>query len=230
MSSLSPQGEAAESRAAESRAADSPGVHGGAPDKLTAPEPYEPRNRRGVRYPYLFWSLVALSLVALVLGAWLLIQGGNDATQAAASPPITQAAKPAPAVDFTLTSIDGKQIRLNDLRGKVVLVNFWATWCPPCKAEMPDLEAIYRENGETHNFVIVAVDVEEEAELTRAFAKQYGLTFPLLPDPDGRVSNNRYFIRSLPTSFIIDRAGNVRYQWSGQQSRASMLSRLQTVW
>ncbi len=190
----------------------------------------EQSRRRGVRYPYVFWSLVALSLVALILGAWLLVQGQNASTGTAASPPIAQASKPASAVDFSLASIDGKQVRLSDMRGKVVLLNFWATWCPPCKAEMPDMEAIYRENGETHNFVILAVDVEEEAELARAFGKQYGLTFPLLPDPDGRVSNNRYFIRTLPTSFIIDRSGNVRYQWSGQQSRASMLSRLQAVW
>ncbi len=215
---------------ANSREADGGAAASRAPDEPAAPEPYERRDRRGIRYPYVFWSLVALSLVTLVLGAWLLIQGKDGATQSAASPPITQAAKPAPAVDFSLTSIDGKQVRLSELRGKVVLINFWATWCPPCKAEMPDLEAIYRENGDTHNFVILAVDVEEEAGLTRAFAKQYGITFPLLPDPDGRVSNNRYFIRSLPTSFIIDRTGNVRYQWAGQQSRASMLSRLQTVW
>ncbi len=204
-----------------------------APDEFFAPTEGEPQaspRRRGVRYPYVFWSLVSLSLVALVLGAWLLIQRGDGATQADASLPITQATKPAPAVDFTLTSLDGKQVRLSDLRGKVVLLNFWATWCPPCKAEMPDLEAIYRENADSHNFVILAVDVEEQAELARTFAKQYGLTFPVLPDSDGRVSNNRYFIRTLPTSFIIDRAGNVRYQWSGQQSRANILSRLQTVW
>ena len=187
-------------------------------------------NARGIRYPVLFWSLIALSLVALVLGAWLILLNRGGSTQAAGSLPITQSTRPVPAVDFSLASIDGKQVRLSELRGKAVLLNFWATWCPPCKAEMPDLQALYRENGETHNFVIVAVDVEEESALAQTFAKQYGLTFPVLADPDGRVSNDRYFIRTLPTSFIIDRAGNVRYQWSGQQSRASMLARLQTVW
>ena len=185
---------------------------------------------RGIRYPFVFWSLITLSLVALVLGAWLIIRDRDGADRPGSAGPITQAAEPAAAVDFNLASLDGKPVKLSELRGKVILLNFWATWCPPCKAEMPDLEALYRENADNHGLVVLGVDVEEEAELTRSFQKQYGLSFPLLPDTDGRVSNNRYFVRVLPTSYIIDRDGKVRYQWSGQQTRAAMLARLEKVW
>ena len=193
------------------------------------------RPRRTPAYPYVFWSLVAFSLVALVLGAWLVVQDQTNSAQANSAPAPAKStagrpAEPAAAVDFALTSTDGKQVRLSELRGKTVLLNFWATWCPPCKAEMPDLQAIYRENGDRHNFVVLAVDVEEQPDVVRDFVRQYGLSFPVLPDSDGRVSSNRYFIRTLPTSFIIDPSGNVRYQWSGQLPRETMLARLAQVW
>ncbi len=95
---------------------------------------------------------------------------------------------------------------------------------------MPDLEALYRDQGAPHKFVVVGVDVEEDRATAQAFAQQFGLSFPLLVDGQGQVSNDRYAIRALPTSFIIDRDGKVRYRWTGQQSRAAMQGMLEQIW
>jgi len=190
--------------------------------------PASPGNRR--RLPAVFWLLIASGLLTIGLGIWWLMANASLSRAEAAAAPLPAAGKPSPATDFQLADLSGHQVRLSDLRGKVVLLNFWATWCPPCKAEMPDLQALYAEYGSQHDFIVIAVNVEESRETAEAFARQYGLTFPILPDSDGRVSNQRYFIRSLPTSFIIDRTGHVRDTWLGQQTRRSMLTRLASVW
>jgi|YNPBryantNP2012_1023418.scaffolds.fasta_scaffold00558_6 cytochrome c biogenesis protein CcmG/thiol:disulfide interchange protein DsbE len=173
-----------------------------------------------------FWALVALSLATLGVGLWL---WQADRQQVAAQArPAAEASRPAP--DFTLAALDGSQVRLRDLRGKVVLLNFWATWCPPCKAEMPDLDALYRQYGAARNFVVIGVNVEEKPELVAAFARQNGIAFPLALDTDGAVTTNLYHVRAFPTSLIIDRAGNIRDSWMGQISREALVLRLQRVW
>ena len=134
------------------------------------------------------------------------------------------------APDFTLPTVTGDRVHLNDLRGKVILLNFWATWCPPCQAEMPDLNALYREFGPTQNFVVLGVDVEEGQSAVEAFVRRNGITFPLALDTNGSVSNDRYHVRSLPTSMIIDREGNIRDTWLGQISKNAMIARLKRVW
>lgn len=187
-----------------------------------------PAAQRGVRYLLIVWALLALGAVALGAGAWLLWQDRTAATGGTSASALAQA--PRPAADFQLTTIDGRTIKLSDLQGQVVLLNFWATWCPPCRAEMPDLEALYREQGPGHKFTVLAVDVEETAAEAQAFAREYGLTFAVAADSAGKVSNDIYGILALPTSFIIDRAGNVRYRWSGGQSRPNMLKMLERVW
>ncbi len=185
--------------------------------------------RRKVRLPLLFWFLVTLSVAAIGLGIfWLVAVDRVNSAAASDAPPA--AVKPSPAIDFQLQDLNGKRMLLSDLRGQVVLLNFWATWCPPCKAEMPDLQALYREYGGQHNFTIMAIDVEESKDQVAAFVQENRLSFPVLLDEDGKVSNYRYFVRSLPHSMIIDRDGNVRYTWTGQQSRSNVLSRLQSVW
>jgi peroxiredoxin len=185
--------------------------------------------RPRLRFPLLFWSLIAFSLLAIVAGAWLLFQQrAAPGSMGAAAASVAESAEP--AVDFQLSAADGGSVRLSDLRGQVVLVNFWATWCPPCRDETPDLQALYAENGAQHKFTILGVDVEEDMAAVQAFKNKYGVTYPLLADSDGKVTTFRYFVRSLPTSLLIDRAGNVRYRWIGQQSRAAMLDMLRRVW
>jgi peroxiredoxin len=172
--------------------------------------------------------LLILSLVTIALGVWLLVDQRQQI--AAESRPATGAAAPSAAPDFELTASDGKVIRLADLRGKVVLLNFWATWCPPCKAEMPDLNALQRKYGADRDFVVLGVNDEESAADVIAFAQREGIAFPLLLDPDGRVIEKLFDVRYLPTSMIIDRDGNIRDTWRGQIAREAMLARLQKVW
>lgn len=173
-----------------------------------------------------FWALVALSLATLGAGVWFWQEERQQV--AVQARPMAEAARPAP--DFVLATADGGQVRLSDLRGQVVLLNFWATWCPPCKAEMPDLNALYRQHGAARNFTVIGVDSGETPAVVAAFARQNGVTFPLALDQDESVTNGLYRVRGLPTSFIVDRAGVIRDSWMGQISREAMTVRLQRVW
>lgn len=188
------------------------------------PQPAAARGGGGRRPSAFFWVLVALSILTLTLGVWQWL--AERRTLAAQSRPA--AAERAP--DFHLVAADGTSLSLADLRGQVVLLNFWATWCPPCKAEMPDLAALYRDYGTEHAFTVVGINVQESLAEVQAFADQNAIPFPLLLDPDGAVSGKAYPIRSLPTSMIIDRDGYVRNMWTGQIPKAAMLARLQQVW
>jgi len=111
-----------------------------------------------------------------------------------------------PAPDFTLKTLDGKKISLSDLKGKVVLVNFWATWCPPCREEMPLFERVYRKYKDK-GFEILAISTDSSVDPIKKFVKEFKVSFPVLLD-DGKVSN-LYSIQGLPTSFLIDREGKV---------------------
>jgi len=108
--------------------------------------------------------------------------------------------------DFTLTDLDGKPWNLKDLKGKVVLLNFWATWCPPCRKEMPDLEMLYRRFG-AQGFIILGID-DEEAETVKPFIAQQGITYPVLLDP-GRKVNTLFRIEGIPKTFVYDRDGKI---------------------
>ncbi len=176
--------------------------------------------------PFL-WGLVLLSVVTLAAGVWSW-QTQHAQTASPARPTVSVSTRPAP--DFTLTAIDGVTVRLSDLRGKVVLLNFWATWCPPCEAELPDLNALHRDYAEAQGFTVVGIDMEEAPADVSAFAEARGLIYPLLLDTDGVVTNDRFGVRSLPTSMIIDRDGVIRDTWVGQITRAAMLARLKEVW
>jgi peroxiredoxin len=108
--------------------------------------------------------------------------------------------------DFTLTDLDGKAWNLKDLKGKVVLLNFWATWCPPCRKEMPDLEMLYRRFG-AQGLIIIGID-DEETETVKPFIAQQGITYPVLLDP-GRKVNTLFRIEGIPKTFVYDRDGKI---------------------
>lgn len=113
----------------------------------------------------------------------------------------------APAPDFRLQSLDGTDVKLSEYRGQVVLVNFWATWCGPCKAEMPlfeDRYTTYRDSG----LEILAVNVGESPDDIRPFVEDFGLGFAILLDPDLQV-HDLYRVLGYPTTIAIDRDGNV---------------------
>lgn len=102
-------------------------------------------------------------------------------------------------------TVDAKQVSMTELRGKVVVVNFWATWCLECRQEMPALERLYRELA-AQGFVIVGVNVREKKDTAQRYAKELGLTFPLVLDPDGKI-NALYGVVGLPATFLIGRDG-----------------------
>ncbi len=117
------------------------------------------------------------------------------------------------APDFALQNLQGETVRLSQLRGQVVLVNFWATWCGPCRLEMPAIQARYNHGG----FTVLAVDFAEPAPQVQAFADELGLSFPILLDPDGAVQE-LYRVRGYPTSFFVDPQGVIRFFHIGEMS------------
>ncbi len=118
------------------------------------------------------------------------------------------------APNFSYTLPDGTTQRLSDLRGQKVLVNFWATWCPPCIAEMPDLQAARELYGEEHGFVVLAVNAAEDRPQIESFADEMGLTIPLIVDPESNIGD-AYGARNLPTSFFINSDGTVHLRHTG---------------
>jgi peroxiredoxin len=118
------------------------------------------------------------------------------------------------APPFTLERLGGGASALSEFHGKVVLLNFWATWCGPCRAEMPSLEALSH-RFPSQDFVVVGISTDYEgSQIVQPFMESFGLTFPLLLDPEMQV-NDRYEIRSLPTSIVLDRRGVIRHKFFG---------------
>jgi peroxiredoxin len=121
-----------------------------------------------------------------------------------------------PAPDFRLTTLEGDELALSDLRGQVVLVNFWATWCPPCRAEMPAIQSAYEQYDE-QGFTVLAVNMREQPQQVQQFMQQYELTFPALLDSTGSVGG-QYRANVLPSSFFVDRQGIIRSVYRGPVS------------
>lgn len=142
-------------------------------------------------------------------GVWtLLSRVPASATTGGAPPPSPREGFPAP--DFTLELLGGGQLTLSELRGKAVMVNLWASWCPPCRAEMPSIETVYQA-FQGQGLVVLGVNTtfqDSESDVA-AFVDEFGLTFPILLDREGGVSR-RYQMRGLPSTFFIDRQGIIR--------------------
>ena len=149
-----------------------------------------------------------LTAVLLVVGVYLLLLRMTSLPQAPAITPETaQAREPFP-VDFALPDLQGHIMRLSYRRGQVVLINFWATWCYPCRVEMPSMQAVYQDYREK-GFDILAISIDVQGkEIVAPFVKEYGLTFPILLDPDNVVSTGLQ-VRGIPTSYLLDKWGRV---------------------
>ena len=152
----------------------------------------------------LVFVLVGVALVLISAGA-ILLGRSSGSTEAGVSvaPRVGQR-----LADFALTDLDGQTVRLSDFAGRPVLINAWATWCPPCRAEMPDLNAYYRANRE-RGFVILAVNAGESRELAAGFVDEMGLEFPVLLDSDYALMD-RLLIDNYPTSILVGADGLVK--------------------
>jgi cytochrome c biogenesis protein CcmG/thiol:disulfide interchange protein DsbE len=164
------------------------------------------------------WNMVLVTV--LVAGSLFIaatrVQPGSGANSPAAQTDVLPEPAPLPnhpAPDLALPQLDGTPRTLRDLRGQVVLINVWATWCPPCRAEMPAIQqayTAYRDRG----FIVLAVNQREDATAIRPFLEQHGLTFPILMDSDGQASAT-YQASALPSSFFVDRRGVIRTVYHG---------------
>lgn len=117
-----------------------------------------------------------------------------------------------PAPEFTLTDLTGKKVRLSDYSEKVVLIDFWATWCPPCKESIPFLESLYQRYKE-RGFVVIGISLDEETEIVERFKKRFKITYPILMGEEK--TKKDYRITGLPEMFILERNGNLRYHHLG---------------
>ncbi|MFZ5915870.1 MAG: TlpA family protein disulfide reductase [Chloroflexota bacterium] len=170
-------------------------------------------------------GLLFLMVFTLIAGiGWIVATRVTDSTQAGL-PPAPQVGHPAP--DFSLQTVDGETVTLGALQGQPVLLNFWATWCPPCRAEMPHIQQVWQAY-QADGLIVLAVDEQESAQTVGQFAAGLGLTFPLLLDVTGEVGND-FQVRALPTSFFIDRQGIVRQKFTGPMTTAILHERLQAI-
>ena len=135
----------------------------------------------------------------------------------------------APAPDFTLKSQKGDNLKLSELRGKVILINFWASWCGPCRQEMPILDELYK-HYRSLDFTILGVNVEQDSDNAKSLLKDVSVSFPVLFDNENKVSK-LYDVKGMPSTVLVDRDGNIRYVHMGYQpgTEAEYQSQIRTL-
>ncbi|WP_290967806.1 TlpA disulfide reductase family protein [Gracilimonas sp.] len=146
-----------------------------------------------------------------------------------ASAPLHRAQKEAPATDFEVTLLSGETFRLSDQKGKVVLMNIWATWCPPCREETPELEELYRKY-KNEGYVTLGVSIDEQGEsVVRPFMEEFDVTYPMYIDTDGTVMDKYGPTMGIPTTYIIGRKGNMRYFTVGAVTKKELEPRIKEL-
>jgi cytochrome c biogenesis protein CcmG/thiol:disulfide interchange protein DsbE len=160
--------------------------------------------------------IIALIVIPLI---WLLAYGFTRDPRYIHSPLIARQAPP-----FTVTLFDGRTISLQDLRGKAVFLNFWASWCPPCRAEARTLEASWQKYRE-RDVVFLGVNIQDSEENARAFLQEFGITYLNGRDPTGKIAIE-YGVWGLPETFFIDREGRITYKQVGALGMPIILAKL----
>lgn len=165
---------------------------------------------------------VMIAVGVMLIGAAILIPLSNVAERASTNEQgsVLPGTTRYPAPDLRLATLSGEPAALSDYLGQVVLVNNWATWCPPCRAEMPELLAYYQAHA-NEGFVLIAIDAGEPASAVQAFVDEFGLTFPVWLDPE-MAALTAFQNPNLPSSYVIDRQGLVRLAWTGPINRATL--------
>jgi len=149
--------------------------------------------------------VVVALLAALTEGPRASVAHATGIDEAARELDLIRPARPKQASDFSVSLLGGKTLELKGQRGKPMLINFWATWCAPCRDEMPAMERLYLKHRE-RGFMLLAVSVDTDAALVKPFLAKYHLTFPVALDAKMDLANT-YGVRALPASFLIDRNG-----------------------
>jgi len=164
---------------------------------------------------------IGVGLVLIGIALFAALRGkGEESTASTSDLSVVPIAVNYPAPQLALENVNGKTESLADFGGQVLLVNNWATWCPPCKAEMPTLAAYYNEHN-AEGFTIIAIEAGDPVDAVSQFAQSYNLKFPIWLDPNS-ASLKAFGNGSLPNSYVIDRSGTVRYAWTGEINRAML--------
>lgn len=170
--------------------------------------------------------LILYILLLIACAAWIVLSADTTGTSVSGGVPAPQAGFPAP--DITLKTPEGETYSLADLKGQVVLINLWATWCPPCRAEMPAIQKMYEEYKD-QGFTVLAVNMtyQDNPLAVVPFVEEYGLTFPILLDETNE-TGRAYQIRSLPSSYFINRFGIItEVVIGGPMSEALLRTRIE---
>jgi cytochrome c biogenesis protein CcmG/thiol:disulfide interchange protein DsbE len=131
------------------------------------------------------------------------------------------------APDFTITTFKGDKISLKDLRGKPVVINFWASWCPPCRVEAPLLEHTWRAYKD-RGVVFLGIDLQDKLEDALAYLREFNVTYPNGPDPTGEISIN-YGVSGLPVTFFVSKSGMIVRRWVGAIERSVLISAIEEI-
>jgi peroxiredoxin len=175
------------------------------------------------------WSWISFIGLVIALGSvWIVYSQTLFDSQMPGSE--TTSLKPAPiaghpAPDFALPALDGNIIRLSDFKGKPVLINFWATWCGPCRAEFPDFQKAAVDNAGTLVIIGINNTSTDQKDQVPAFVEEFGVTYPIVLDESGDTAK-AYGILGLPTSIFIDRSGNVNEIFTGPINKAYIEAKL----
>ena len=167
------------------------------------------------RLPKLF---MASGLIFFLLGSSVLAAGRSSSAPSQAGKSLEK------APSFRLRDLEGKEVQLEDYAGRVILLDFWASWCPPCQEEIPGLIKVYREYREK-GFVILGISVGEDPSATRGFAKKIGIPYPVLFG-DRTVLEAYKGVYFLPTAFLIDRKGNIRERLVGAREAKELEAKI----
>ena len=177
---------------------------------------------------FLVFPLLGLIAAGIVMATSGGLAGGAASTPEPVTLPPPKAAADSPMIDFTLMSLEGQTISLSDYQGRVVFLNFWATWCVPCQKELPEFEQ-FQAQQPPDGAVILAVNVQEGADQVTNFLTDHDISgLTVLLDTDSAVANS-YGIYNLPVTFVIDQNGIVRYPKFGAMTVADLQSYLDTL-